>query len=142
LFIAAFAIGVGGTGWLIQGEYFPTAMRGRAAAVGASVDWVANFALILLVPTLLNGIGLGWMIVPFAALSVLAILFVVAFLPETKELSVEEITEIFERQAGSDSSRDPARRLAQWAVAAPDGLPDVHRSRVGTTASQPRLPSD
>jgi len=35
LFITAFAIGVGGTGWLIQGEVFPTAVRGRAAAACA-----------------------------------------------------------------------------------------------------------
>jgi len=28
-FITSFAIGVGGTGWLIQGEVFPTAVRGR-----------------------------------------------------------------------------------------------------------------
>jgi Sugar (and other) transporter len=67
LFIAAFAIGVGGTGWLIQGEYFPTALRGRAAAIGASADWQANFALILLVPTMLNGIGLASLMVLFAA---------------------------------------------------------------------------
>jgi MFS transporter, SP family, arabinose:H+ symporter len=99
LFIAAFAIGVGGTGWLIQGEYFPTAMRGRAAAIGASADWLANFALILLVPTMLNGIGLAWLMVLFAVLSAAAIVFVMAFIPETKELSVEEITEIFEREA-------------------------------------------
>jgi hypothetical protein len=31
-FITSFAIGVGGTGWLIQGESSPTAVRGRAAA--------------------------------------------------------------------------------------------------------------
>jgi sugar porter (SP) family MFS transporter len=99
LFIAAFAIGVGGTGWLIQGEYFPTAVRGRAAAVGASADWLANFALILLVPTMVNGLGLAWVMVLFAVLSAVAILFVLAYIPETKELSVEEITEIFERQA-------------------------------------------
>jgi MFS transporter, SP family, arabinose:H+ symporter len=111
LFITAFAIGVGGTGWLIQGEYFPTAVRGRAAAFGASVDWLANFALILLVPTMLTGLGLGWVMVLFAALSVLAILFVVAFLPETKELSVEEITEIFERQATGGSGSHPEDRL-------------------------------
>ena len=35
LFIACFAIGVGGTGWLIQGEMFPTAVRGQAASVAA-----------------------------------------------------------------------------------------------------------
>jgi SP family arabinose:H+ symporter-like MFS transporter len=99
VFIAAFAIGVGGTGWLIQGEYFPTAVRGRAAAIAASADWIANFALILLVPTMLNGFGLAWLMVLFAVLSAVAVVFVVRYLPETKELSVEEITEIFERQA-------------------------------------------
>ncbi|MBP2352030.1 MFS family permease [Kribbella aluminosa] len=99
VFIAAFAIGVGGTGWLIQGEYFPTAVRGRAAALGAAADWIANFALILLVPTMLNGFGLAWLMVLFAVLSAIALLFVNSFIPETKELSVEEITEIFERQA-------------------------------------------
>ena len=36
-FITSFAIGVGGTGWLIQGEVFPTSVRGRAAAIGAAV---------------------------------------------------------------------------------------------------------
>lgn len=40
--ITSFAIGVGGTGWLIQGEVFPTAVRGRAAAIGAGVDCAAN----------------------------------------------------------------------------------------------------
>jgi sugar porter (SP) family MFS transporter len=98
VFIAAFAIGVGGTGWLIQGEYFPTAVRGRAAAIAAAADWVANFALILLVPTMLKGFGLAWLMVLFAVLSAVALVFVLAFIPETKELSVEEITEIFERQ--------------------------------------------
>ena len=49
-FIASFAIGVGGTGWLLQGEVFPTAVRGRAASTGATVDWLANFALIEVFP--------------------------------------------------------------------------------------------
>ena len=49
-FIASFAIGVGGTGWLLQGEVFPTAVRGQAAAIGATVDWLANFALIEVFP--------------------------------------------------------------------------------------------
>jgi SP family arabinose:H+ symporter-like MFS transporter len=99
LFIASFALGVGGTGWLIQGEVFPTAVRGQAAAIGAAVDWIANFALVEVFPTWESGIGLGWVMVCFAGLCVFAILFVAKFLPETKGHSVEEITEIFERQA-------------------------------------------
>ena len=99
LFITAFAIGVGGTGWLIQGEVFPTAVRGRAAAACASLDWLANFVIIQWFPTLNAAWGLAWVMVLFAALSVLAAWFVARFLPETKGLALEQVTDVFERQA-------------------------------------------
>jgi SP family arabinose:H+ symporter-like MFS transporter len=92
-------IGVGGTGWLIQGEVFPTAVRGRAAAIGASVDWIANFALIEVFPAWHNAIGLGWVMVCFAVIAVLAMGFVYRWLPETKGLSAEQAVAVFERQA-------------------------------------------
>jgi sugar porter (SP) family MFS transporter len=98
-FITSFAIGVGGTGWLIQGEVFPTSVRGRAASIGAAVDWVANFALIEVFPAWQNAWGLGWVMVSFAVLSVVAIGFVFKFLPETKGLSVEQAVHVFEQQA-------------------------------------------
>ncbi|MGP7998623.1 MAG: sugar porter family MFS transporter [Streptosporangiaceae bacterium] len=103
-FIASFAIGVGGTGWLLQGEVFPTAVRGRAASTGATVDWLANFALIEVFPVWQTGIGLGWVLACFAGLCVLAIGFVYRFVPETKGRSVEEITGIFEREAEGASA--------------------------------------
>jgi sugar porter (SP) family MFS transporter len=105
LFITSFAIGVGGTGWLIQGEVFPTAVRGTAASIGASADWIANFAVILLFPVLTTAIGLSWVMVLLAGLAVLAVVFVSRFLPETKHLSVEQVVEEFERQSASVSSR-------------------------------------
>jgi MFS transporter, SP family, arabinose:H+ symporter len=98
-FITSFAIGVGGTGWLIQGEVFPTSVRGRAAAIGAAVDWVANFALIEVFPAWQNAWGVAWVIVSFAVLSVVAIGFVFKLLPETKGLSVEQVVHVFEQQA-------------------------------------------
>jgi sugar porter (SP) family MFS transporter len=110
LFIAAFAIGVGGTGWLIQGEYFPTAVRGQAAAIGASVDWVANYALIEAFPATQRAIGLGWVMICFAALCVVAIVFVLRYVPETKGMSVEDITELFEQQARERGAVAPSRR--------------------------------
>jgi MFS family permease len=104
-FITSFAIGVGGTGWLIQGEVFPTSVRGRAAAIGAAVDWVANFALIEAFPAWQNAWGLAWVMVSFAVLSVVAIGFVFKFVPETKGHSVEEVVQIFEKQA--EASKAP-----------------------------------
>jgi sugar porter (SP) family MFS transporter len=104
-FITSFAIGVGGTGWLIQGEVFPTSVRGRAAAIGAAVDWVANFALIEVFPSWQNSWGLAWVMVSFAVLSLVAIGFVFKFLPETKGRSVEQVVHIFEKQA--EASKTP-----------------------------------
>jgi MFS transporter, SP family, arabinose:H+ symporter len=97
-FIASFAIGVGGTGWTLQGEVFPTAVRGQAAAFAAMVDWLANFALIEVFPVTQNAISLAGVLVVFAGLCALAIAFIFWFLPETKGLPVEEIVRVFERQ--------------------------------------------
>ncbi|HKC26949.1 MAG TPA: sugar porter family MFS transporter [Jatrophihabitans sp.] len=110
-FIASFAIGVGGTGWLIQGEYFPTVVRGQAAAIGATVDWLANFALIEAFPAWQRNIGLSWVLVCFAALALIAVMFVMLYVPETKGLSVEEITEMFEQQAAEHGVASPASPL-------------------------------
>jgi sugar porter (SP) family MFS transporter len=109
-FIASFAIGVGGTGWLIQGEYFPTAVRGQAAAIGATVDWLANYALIEAFPAWQRGIGLAWVLICFAALCVLALVFVRQYVPETKGMSVEEITELFDKQAAERGVVSPSSR--------------------------------
>jgi SP family arabinose:H+ symporter-like MFS transporter len=98
-FISSFAIGVGGTGWLIQGEVFPTAVRGRAAATCASVDWLANFVIVQWFPTLNDAWGLAWVMILFAVLAVLAIGFVARFLPETKGLALEDVTAVFDKQA-------------------------------------------
>jgi MFS transporter, SP family, arabinose:H+ symporter len=97
-FIASFAIGVGGVGWTLQGEVFPTAVRGQAAAFCAMIDWLANFALIEVFPVTQNAIGLAGVLVIFAGLCALAIVFVWKFLPETKGLPVEEIVKVFEEQ--------------------------------------------
>lgn len=105
LFIACFALGVGGTGWLLQGEVFPTSVRGRAAAIAAVADWVANFALTEIFPAWENAWGLAAVLVSFTVLCVLAILFIFRFLPETKGLSVEDIVHTFERQAGNVKAR-------------------------------------
>jgi len=106
-FIASFAIGVGGTGWTLQGEVFPTAVRGQAAAIAATVDWLANFALIEVFPVWQNAISLSGVMICFAALALAAVGFVYWFLPETKGRSVEEIIQLFERD------KPPASRVSR-----------------------------
>ncbi|WP_010917600.1 sugar porter family MFS transporter [Thermoplasma volcanium] len=95
-FIIFFAFGVGGTGWMIQGEYFPTNMRGLYASLGAFVDWIANFAIIEIFPVLEALITIKNVMFVFGILSLIAVLIFYYIMPETKELSVEQISDLFE----------------------------------------------
>lgn len=98
-FITSFAMGVGGTGWLIQGEVFPTSVRGSAAATAATVNWLSNFVIIVAFPAMQTAFGLPAVMMLFVVLSVLAFVFTRKFLPETKGLSVEEVVAKFERES-------------------------------------------
>lgn len=95
-FIIFFAFGVGGTGWIIQGEYFPTQYRGLFASLIAVVDWISNFAIIELFPVMDLKIGLGYTMAVFAVLSIMAVVIFFYIMPKTKGKSVEEINDIFE----------------------------------------------
>ena len=108
LFIACFAIGIGGTGWLLQGEVFPTAVRGRASGIGAAVDWLANYGLVLAFPIMQVGFGLGWTMIVFAVLCVVGIFFVYFFLPETKGHSVEQVVHLFEGPVNRKNPGEPS----------------------------------
>jgi SP family arabinose:H+ symporter-like MFS transporter len=98
-FITSFAMGVGGTGWLIQGEMFPTSVRGSAAATAATVNWLSNFVIIVAFPAMQTAFGLPAVMMLFVVLSVMAFVFTQRFLPETKGLSVEEVVAEFERES-------------------------------------------
>ncbi len=98
-FIVFFAFGVGGTGWIIEGEYFPTVLRGRMASIVAFIDWIANFVIVEAFPVLQKGVGLTGVMLLFAFLSIVAVIFVSKWMPETKGLSVEEIVDRFEQIA-------------------------------------------
>ena len=60
-------------------------------------------------PVWQNAISLGGVLVCFAALCALAIVFIWKFLPETKGLPVEEIVRIFEKQQEQNRRPEPTR---------------------------------
>ncbi len=99
LFIVFFAFGVGGTGWIIQGEYFPTEYRGTLASLIAFVDWISNFAIVEVFPYMDKTIHIAGSLLVFGSISVIAALIFYVIMPVTKGKSVEEITKMFDDMA-------------------------------------------
>lgn len=92
LFIAAHAIGQGTVIWVFISEIFPNHLRASGQAFGSSTHWVLAAAIPSLIPLLFSSIGAGVVFLVFAIMMVLQLLFVIFIMPETKGVSLEELS--------------------------------------------------
>ncbi|TAN14399.1 MAG: MFS transporter [Chitinophagaceae bacterium] len=99
LYIASFAFSFGPVCWVIIGEIFPTAIRGRAMALGTLSLWIANFFIGQLTPMMLDGIGPAGTFWIFAVLCSPTIWLVWKLIPETKGRSLEEIEKYWKHKS-------------------------------------------
>lgn len=90
-FIISFAATWGPTVWVVLPEILPLRVRGAAMGVAIFLHWIANFVVSQTFPILLSSIGPGITFLGYAAIAVLALLFVRSFFTETKGRSLEEI---------------------------------------------------
>lgn len=98
VFIAAHAIGQGTVIWVFISEIFPDHLRGYGQSFGSSVHWILAAVVPSLVPILFATIGPGVVFSFFAFMMVLQLLFVVFVMPETKGVSLDELSTRLTRQ--------------------------------------------
>jgi SP family sugar:H+ symporter-like MFS transporter len=110
-FIAAFAATWGPVVWVMIPEVLPLSVRGTAMGVAVFGNWAANFAVSQTFPPLLKALGPGTVFLGYAALGLLAGVFVKSFVTETKGRSLEEIEGDLQRGEGR-RSRPGARQRA------------------------------
>jgi MFS family permease len=91
-FIAAHAIGQGTVIWVFIAELFPTHLRAPGQAFGSSVHWVLAAAIPSLIPFLFSTVGAGVVFAIFAIMMVWQLLWVRFKMPETKGISLEEVS--------------------------------------------------
>jgi MFS transporter, SP family, arabinose:H+ symporter len=90
VFVGSYAMSLGPVAWVIIAEIFPTKIRGAAMSISMMVLWVADFAVSQTFPWLLDTFG-GNTFYIYTGINVLAFLFVLFILPETKGKSLEEV---------------------------------------------------
>jgi len=96
-YIASFALSVGPVTWVILSEIFPTRIRGRAMAMATVCLWTANlvisqtFPMMDKSPRLIAAYHHAFPFWLYGVFCVVAIVFVIACVPETKGRTLEEI---------------------------------------------------
>ncbi|PSK60245.1 hypothetical protein B9Z65_1143 [Elsinoe australis] len=94
LFAAHFGYSWGPVSWIIVSEVFPLSMRAKGVSIGGSANWLNNFAVGLSTSPFIAATDFGTFIF-FGVMSILAILFLVFYVPETKGRTLEEMDELF-----------------------------------------------
>jgi SP family arabinose:H+ symporter-like MFS transporter len=90
-FIACFAFSFGPVCWVVVGEIFPNAIRGKAMSLATLSLWVGNFLVGQLTPVMLEGLGSSWTFWLFALCCSPALWLTWKMIPETKGRSLEDI---------------------------------------------------
>ena len=92
LFIASHAIGQGAIIWVYISEIFPNHLRNSGQSFGVSVHWVLAAIIPSFVPLLFASIGPGVVFSIFAIFMVIQLIFVHYMMPETRGISLEELS--------------------------------------------------
>lgn len=91
LYMAFNAGGIQVVGWLIGSEIYPYAIRDAATSAHAAALWGANILATSTCLTLVEGIGMTATMWMYAGFNVIAWVYVLFLVPETKGHSLEEI---------------------------------------------------
>jgi sugar porter (SP) family MFS transporter len=105
VYIASFAVGLGPVFWLMISEIFPLRVRSPAMSASTVGNWSANFlvsSFFLTLTTAITREGTFWL---YACFGILALIFFITKLPETKDRTLEEI----EREVSGSGDDRPGR---------------------------------
>ena len=91
LYIVSFSMSLGPVALLINAEIFPLKYRGFAMSIGIVSNFVFNFVVTGLFPISLDKLGGSITFLIFAIICVISLFFVYYIVPETKDVSLEEI---------------------------------------------------
>ncbi|MCG1023330.1 D-xylose transporter XylE [Sutcliffiella horikoshii] len=96
LYTASFMMSWGPICWVLISEIFPNRIRGQAVAIAVAAQWAANYLVSSTYPMMMEISG-GLTYGLYGVMSVLSVLFVWRFVPETKGASLEELENIWKK---------------------------------------------
>jgi SP family arabinose:H+ symporter-like MFS transporter len=93
IFIAIYATTLAPVTWVLIAEIFPNRIRGMAVSAATTALWIACFAVVYTFPILVNYFGnrtyMNFLV--FASICFVYFLFLLKYIPETKNKTLEEI---------------------------------------------------
>lgn len=97
VYTASFMMSWGPITWVLISEIFPNRIRGKAVAIAVAAQWSANYLISSTYPAMMEFSGAMTYSV-YGIMSVLSLIFVWKFVPETKGRTLEDMEAIWEKE--------------------------------------------
>jgi len=110
LFVIHFGWSWGPCAWIVVAEVWPLSARPYGIALGASSNWMNNFIVGQVTPDMITGIRYGTFIL-FGLLITMGAGFVWFFVPETKQLTLEEMDLVFGSSGVAIADQERMRQI-------------------------------
>lgn len=94
LFVIGYSASWGPVPWVFVSEIFPTRLRAYGVGLAAATQWLFNFVITKITPEAINNIGWRTFLM-FAIFCMAMAVFVWVLVPETKQMTLEEIDVVF-----------------------------------------------
>ncbi|XP_059473521.1 glucose transporter type 1 isoform X2 [Neocloeon triangulifer] len=104
-FVVFFAVGPGSIPWMITAELFSQGPRPAAMSIAVLVNWMANFLVGILFPTMKTALE-NYTFLPFSVFLAIFWTFTYKKVPETKNKTFEEILALFRQGNGRGGLRE------------------------------------
>jgi hypothetical protein len=116
LIYAAFALGYGSIPFMLQGEILPPYARAIGSGLLGLIEYINMFVATKFGPTIAEAIGLGGAFYVYSGAGIITVIFAYFTMPETFNLSLEEIENIFQSNHGKVGKSQQARKIRSTSV--------------------------
>ncbi|MBZ5941161.1 sugar porter family MFS transporter [Weissella cibaria] len=107
IYVAFYAITWAPLTWVLVGELFPLAIRGRGSGLASSFNWIGSFAVGLLFPIMTASMPQEAVFAIFGVICLLGVAFIRFAVPETRGRSLEEIEVLGAGESPAEVSGKP-----------------------------------
>ncbi|PRZ00400.1 SP family xylose:H+ symportor-like MFS transporter [Marinilabilia salmonicolor] len=97
VYTASFMMSWGPITWVLISEIFPNRIRGKAVAIAVAAQWSANYLISSTYPAMMEFSGAMTYSV-YGIMSILSLIFVWKYVPETKGRTLEDMEAIWEKE--------------------------------------------
>ena len=98
-YLLAFGLGLSSGPWVVNSEIYPARVRGLGQSAACTMNWAANYVVAATFLTLRKVLGEPGTFLVFSAVGFGGAAWLAAALPETAGRGLEDIEDLFKRQA-------------------------------------------